>query len=574
MARRQEATVNTGTRAERALRTANGAAVCVAVLYALLLAVLNFIQALGSRFGAFASNAQRLTRLTTWQGPAYTPLLLAAVMLVLAWQLWLRKRAALVALSSFIIVQTLVDMRRGERVGVAIAIILFGLVLMSARREFPAPLDPRAAKKFKIACPVIIALFFTWGITGLYMMREGLGVAHATFYGLAYRSVTIAFGQSGLSFHGLEALYRDGLALIALGGMALLTYLLFRPYREEAVQSREEHERAGEIMKQYGRDSLAYFNMRRDKKLFWYDGDIFLAYRVEGGMAVVSGDPVGPTWLVPGIIASFREYCTEHGWRVMCLGAGDSMEYYEQAGMKGWQLGEETIIDVHDFSLQGRHVRKLRQAVNRVEKAGVTMEFMYNASVPDVVKHRLKDISAEWRGGKQETGFSMGLGRLMDNEDPDCLLSIAYDTSQKPIAFMYFVPMYPHIGYSLDVHRSAFDAPNGISEHVIAKTCEFLKDQGYRQLSLHFLALSQHYRDDREGEGSAFYRGVARALDKFLPVVSVYSFDRKFSPRWKGRYIVYRSLLDFPLIIFAAVRAESALKITRPSDRRKMQKGK
>ncbi len=573
MARSREAVI--GTRAERALRASNGVVASLAVGYAFLLCILNFMLAMGDRIGRLAMHAGHATRLTAWQGPAYMPLLLCGIMFVLSWQLWLRKRAALIALSSFVVLQTLIDIRRGERLGVGIAIILFGLILLSAWKEFPGKTDPRTARTFKIACPLVLGAFFAWGISGLYILRNGLGVAGATFYGLAYRSVTVAFGQSGLQFRGIEIVFRDGLALIALFGLAFLLYLLFRPYREDAVQDREEHMRAGEIMRTYGRDSLAYFNMRRDKKLFWLGEDIFLAYKVEGGMAVVSGDPVGPMELVPEIISSFREYCTERGWRLMCLGAGDSMEYYEQGGMKGFQLGEETIIDVNTFSLQGRQARKLRQAVHKVEKAGVTMEFTFNASVPDHIKHQLKQISADWRGGKQETGFSMGLGRLMDNEDPDCLLSIAYDSAMKPIAFMYFVPMYPHVGYSLDVHRSSLDAPNGISEFIIAKTSDFLKQHGYYQLSLHFLALSQHYREDREVPGATLapvYRGLAKVLDKFLPVVSVYSYDKKFCPGYKARFIVYRSVLDFPIIAYAAVKAESALKITRPSDRRKAAK--
>ena len=194
---------------------------------------------------------------------------------------------------------------------------------------------------------------------------------------------------------------------------------------------------------------------------------------------------------------------------------------------------------------------------------------MYNASVPDHIKHQLKDISAEWRGGKQETGFSMGLGRLMDNEDPDCLLSIAYDSAQKPIAFMYFVPMYPHVGYSLDVHRSKIGSPGALSELMIAKTAEFLRMEGYRQMSLHFLALAENYREDREVEGSGFYRGVARVLDKILPIITVYHFDKKFSPTWKKRYLLHVGIIDLVLVGLAAVSAESALGITRPSDRKK-----
>jgi len=50
---------------------------------------------------------------------------------------------------------------------------------------------------------------------------------------------------------------------------------------------------------------------------------------------------------------------------------------------------------------------------------------MFNSSMPTHIRHDLGRISTDWRGGKEETGYSMGLGRLMSSEDPDCLLSVA-----------------------------------------------------------------------------------------------------------------------------------------------------
>jgi len=214
-------------------------------------------------------------------------------------------------------------------------------------------------------------------------------------------------------------------------------------------------------------------------------------------------------------------------------------------------------------------VRKLRQSVNKLEKSGVTVEFMFNASIPSHMRHKLAQISVDWRGGRDETGFSMGLCRLMSTEDPDCLLSIAYDQDMNPIGFIYWTPMYPHRGFSLDIHRTRLDAPAALSEFIIARTARFLHQNGYRYLSLHFLAFSEHYRDDREEPGSVFWRTTARVLSGIFPIVTVYQFDKKFLPGWEKRLLLHESFLDLVVVGLAVITAESALGVTRPSDRKK-----
>jgi len=558
--------------ATRALQTAVPVIAVVAIYYALMLAILNFMQALGHRFEAVASGVGHITHfthLTTWEGPAVIPALLGVCMLVLVYELWLRKRMALVVLCGFIIAQAFVDASRGMRRPGLILTLLLAMVLAASFKAFPGRTDPAATSKLKIALPVIAGGFFVYGITGLYLLRGSLGIHTTNLYGLAYKSVAVAVGNSGFTFHGLALAFRCSMIFLALGSIILLAYLVFRPYREEGGASAADRERARNIVENYGSDSLAYFNLRSDKQNFFH-GDSFLAYKVVGDVAVISGDPVGPADNIPEIVVAFREYCLERGWRLSILGAsGTLMPYYEEAGLRGWELGEETVVNVEDFSLEGRQVRKLRQSVNKLAKAGYTMEFMYNASIPAHMKHELVNISVDWRGGKQETGFSMGLGRLMSSEDPDCLFCVAYDPDNKPVGFLHFVPMYPHVGYSLDVHRSKIGSPGAVSEFMIARTAEFLHSEGYRQMSLHFLALAENYRDDRDGPGSPFYRGVARVLDHILPIVSVYHFDKKFFPAWKKRYLLHVGVVDLLLVGLAAVSAESALGITRPSDRRK-----
>jgi lysyl-tRNA synthetase class 2 len=340
--------------------------------------------------------------------------------------------------------------------------VLVAMLLAISVKQFPGKPDPRSLRKLRVAAPLLAGVFFTYGILGLFLMRGRLGIHSVNAYRLAYRSIAVAVGDSGLHFTGSAIAFKGSMTAIAIGGIAFLLFLLLRPYREKGAQAPELRQRARRVVEDYGSDSLAYFNMRHDKSVFFHGDECFLAYKVVGDVAVISGDPVGPSEQIPDTIRAFNDYCLARGWRLTILGAsGTMMPYYEEVELRGFSLGEEAIVKVENFTLDGRQARKLRQSVNKIARDGYTMEFMYTASIPGHMKHELARISVDWRGGKQETGFSMGLGRLMSSEDPDCLLAVAYDADARPAGFLHFVPMYPHVGYSLDVHRSKIDSPGG-----------------------------------------------------------------------------------------------------------------
>ena len=556
--------------AVKAMRTAFPVLAVIAIYYAIMLALLNIMQAMGSRVGTLASGIGRHAHFATWEGPAIFPAVLALFMIVLAYELWLRKRVAIVVLCGFIVAQAVTDSIRGMSRPALIVTVLVATMLLAAAREFPGRSDPVSLKRLKTVLPLLVGVFFADGIIGLYLMRARLGISGLNLYGYAYRSIAVVVGDSDIRFVGATLIFKLSLSLLAIGAIIYACYLLFRPYRDRAGTAPEARLAARHLVEDYGSDSLAYFNTRADKELFFCGDNCFLAYRVVADYAVISGDPVGPQDMVPEIMTAFGEYCLDRGWKLAVLGASGSLEpYYEEAGLKCWTLGEEAIVNVDSFTLDGRDNRKLRQSVNKMEKAGYTMEFMYTAGIPAHMKHDLARISLDWRGGKDETGFSMGLGRLMSSEDPDCLLAVAYDADMEPVGFLHFVPMYPRVGFSLDVHRSKVGSPGALSEFMIARSARFLREEGYKRMSLHFLALAENYREDRPEEGSGFYRFVANVLDKFLPIVSSYNFDKKFNPTYKRRVIMHQGPVGLLLGGFACVSAESALHITRPSDRKK-----
>jgi hypothetical protein len=197
------------------MRTAFPAIAVIAIYYALLLGLLNIMEAMGQRVASVADGVGRVTHVAIWEGPAVIPALLGVFMLILAYELWLRKRAALIVLCGFVITQAFVDTFRGmSRTALGVT-VLIAMVLAMSVKEFPGRTDSLAVKRLKVTLPVLAAGFFAYGITGIYLMRHWLGVRDVNIYGLAYRSVAVAVGpelpRGDPGVPEFDDVHRDGL---------------------------------------------------------------------------------------------------------------------------------------------------------------------------------------------------------------------------------------------------------------------------------------------------------------------------------------------------------------------------
>ena len=153
------------------------------------------------------------------------------------------------------------------------------------------------------------------------------------------------------------------LAVIGLGSIAAAVWTLLRPSR--GLPS-EDDEEAWHLVRTQASDTLDYFALRDDKHRF-ICGRTVVAYAVHCGTAVVSPDPIGPPDERMATWTAFRQHAAAHGWHVAVLGAGvDWLPTYRAAGMTPIYVGDEGVVDVQRFSLEGGRHKSLRQAVNRV----------------------------------------------------------------------------------------------------------------------------------------------------------------------------------------------------------------
>ena len=151
------------------------------------------------------------------------------------------------------------------------------------------------------------------------------------------------------------------------------------------------------IVERYGTDSLSYFALRDDKEWFGFR-DTMVAYHVHNGVALVSPDPIGPVGQRAEAWGAFREFADEHGWPVAVMGASHEwLPAYRASGMHDLYIGDEAVVDVRRFSLEGKQNKSLRQSVARVEKSGYHVDFFDPTKLDETLRAQLRDLMGESR---------------------------------------------------------------------------------------------------------------------------------------------------------------------------------
>jgi len=441
-----------------------------------------------------------------------------------------------------------------------------GVLLLATRGQFTAAGDPHHRRRaFRVA-----ALFLTAGfVLGLaeIAVRDNRLVGAPGFGQWAKHAALGLLGVTG----PIQFQYPIGAATVSLttGAFGLLAFvaaavLLLRPSGEPARPGPDDQPVLRELLDRYGEgDSLGYFALRHDKMLVWApSGKAAVAYRVINGVSLASGDPIGLASEWPQAIGRWLADCAEHGWTPAVLACGTTGgRAYQRAGLDVLELGDEAILDAAGFSLQGRPMRGVRQAVGRMQRAGYTCQVVRQSDLDAAALAEVVRCADEFRDGKVERGFSMALSRVGDPADGDCLLVLCRDDDGRLRGLLQFVPWGTR-GLSLDLMRGDRTAPNGLTELMIVSAVEAARDLGITRISLNFAVLRSVFaRAEQLGAGPwiRICDRVLRAASRLWQIESLYRANAKYQPAWQPRFLCFPSARDLPRIAFAALSAEAFL---------------
>ncbi|SFS79704.1 bifunctional lysylphosphatidylglycerol synthetase/lysine--tRNA ligase LysX [Saccharopolyspora flava] len=360
------------------------------------------------------------------------------------------------------------------------------------------------------------------------------------------------------------------LVLGLFGAATLFTalFLLLRAQRLAAAPSPEDEQRIRALLAEHGdRDSLGYFATRRDKAVLFSDsGKAAITYRVVAGVCLASGDPIGDPESWPPVIARWRAMCREYTWIPAVMGVSEpGATAYARAGMSVLQLGDEAVLHLPEFGLDGREMRPVRQAVNRVRRAGHTARVRRHGEIPATEMAVIAQLAEAWRDTDSERGFSMALGRLGDPQDGDCVLAEALDSSGAPVALLSLVP-WGADGLSLDLMRRSHDADNGVIEFLVSSLAQAAPRLGVRRLSLNFAMFRAAFEEGaRIGAGPVLraWRGLLLFLSRWWQLESLYRSNVKYRPEWYPRYVAFAEGRDLARVGIASAIAEGFLTVPR-----------
>ena len=351
---------------------------------------------------------------------------------------------------------------------------------------------------------------------------------------------------------------------IELGTLLIMAYAIFRPLAApRSLPGPEAREAAAALVRAHGADTLSFFKLRADKHyLFSDDRSAFVGYRVENGVLLLSGDPVGPDAALCALLDRVAAFAEIRGLKLGAVGASERLRpHFERLGLRTIYLGDEAVIDVPEFSLQGRPIRKVRQSVSRLQKAGFTAELLGVAGLDAHTTEEIEAVLDRGREGAPERGFSMAMDSIRTDYDADTLVLLARDESDpaRPIrGVLHFVPCYGRAAVSLSFMRRDPDTPNGLTEYMVVKAIELLRERGVDEMSLNFAAFARWLHSPERPSERALGKLIALG-NPFFQIESLYRFNAKFFPRWEPRYLVYEGALGLPRASLAAMWAEGQL---------------
>jgi lysyl-tRNA synthetase, class II len=212
----------------------------------------------------------------------------------------------------------------------------------------------------------------------------------------------------------------------------------------------------------------------------------------------------------------------------------------------------------------------VRKAVNRLRRAGYTIQVRRQSELSQPERAELADRAEQWRGDETERGFSMALGRLGDETDQRCVMVTAQDGAGAMRGLLSFVP-WGMRGLSLDLMRRDRTAENGITEFMVAGLVDASPDLGVRRISLNFAMFREVFQAaERVGAGPVLRltNAMLSVASRFWQLESLYRSNAKYLPEWVPRFLCYDSSLTLTRTVIASGMAEGFLPAPYPAVRR------
>ena len=444
---------------------------------------------------------------------------------------------------------------KGIDVEEATAALLVAVILVASRKEYRVRSDPRLRTIGIGTAMVSMAVVMIYGIIGFYFLDKNHFHIDFSLNEAILYTVENFFLLGSNDLSPASPFARHFLISIQVCGMLTILFLFYsiiRPFLIKIQPTDEEFRRAQVMVREYGNSALDYFKTYWDKTFFMPENiRAFIAYRISGKYAVVLENPVAENnEEMKKCIGSFETFCIENGltdiyYRVL----PESVSIYHDLKKKSILIGEEAIVDTIAFTLEGKEMKSVRNAINKITSMGYVCR-EYHPPLMDGFIQKLGAVSEEWLHAldREELVFSQGV--FSEAEIKQQTVLAVENEEEKVVAFINIIPDYKKGEGTYDLMRKTGDSPNGIMDFMMISLFDYFRSRDIQYVNLGFAPFS----------GLEKVSGLPETTLKFayenFKALSHYKgqreFKDKFKPRWEKRYLVYKhdlDLMNIPLVL-------------------------
>jgi phosphatidylglycerol lysyltransferase len=439
------------------------------------------------------------------------------------------------------------------------ALVICGLLYLS-RKEYIIKGNPKLHVIGISSAILSMIAVIIYGTVGFYFLdKKHFGIEFNVWQSITGTLRNFALlGNTGLTPETRFA--KDFLISLNVSGLVSISFLFYtiiKPYFSSVSTTLEDFDKAKLMVGRFGNSALDYFKTYNDKMIFAPDGiNAFIAYRTAGNFAVVLENPVAESPAdMKQCILLFDKFCFENGLKsIFYRVPEENLQIYKEVSKKSLFLGQEGIVDLNSFTLEGGKNKALRNALNKVADEGYKST-VHLPPVKDGLLQKLKAVSDEWLDSTERTEIIFSQGMFIWNELKNQTIITVENSEERVIAFLNIIPDYAPGEGTFDLIRKTEDSPHGVMDFILVELFRYMKSMNYSGVNLGFAPMSGI--GDPHTFSERTMKFAYEKIKSFSHFRGSRNFKEKFFPEWHNRYLIYSQdydLLQIPSALSKVIK--------------------
>lgn len=497
-----------------------------------------------------------------------TERLFSLVFVILSYNLFQRKRSALVitiALLSLSILPLIATKKSILSIILILYYVFTIMILLLFRRDFCCPSAHASLKRsmgFLVAA--VAAILLNTGFSYHFLKMELSGKpGNLLFWFSLDECLGILFGTTNNNAVGFPSIRFENFMFFFTWTCIILAVLYaLKPYIDRHIWTKKNMYKARDIVLKYGQNPASYLTLEEDKYLYFSKcAEGVIPYGIVGSTVIVNGDPICAPDAFSEVLEEFRDFCLRSSHKIVFLSiTGEFLTQYTAAGFGTVKCGEEARFDLATYNISGKKGAKMRMNINHATNNGlVVKEYRPLEKRDPAIEKAFDVITKDWLADKKSSMLTFTIGSVGLEDPMDRRYFYAEDESGVIKGFNVFCPFACSNGFMADITRRTTDAPGGITEKINYEAFLKFKEEGYHYASLGLAPLANLCQPETESSPiEKILNFVYEHLNACYGFKNLYKTKASYSPtEWVPGYYAYLPKVPVPSMMYAMVKIQN-----------------